>query len=173
MTCRLLIPMFAVSVCQSVCHAAQLGFTVQKRLNRSRSCLGWTLLGAKEHCVRRGSWSPTAREGDSMQPSPNYSGLLFQHLNKHSQNCTVSYTLLILATWHDTFALCNSGLERVNANVVAHCILMASAPTRQIHCRPVGAYLRVRLVLQYTSAFRVRQKQTQTHCGNQLTRTDA
>jgi len=26
-------------VCSSVCHAAQLGFTVQKRLNGSRSCL--------------------------------------------------------------------------------------------------------------------------------------
>jgi len=27
-------------VCQSVCHAAQLGFVVQKRLNASRCCLG-------------------------------------------------------------------------------------------------------------------------------------
>jgi len=43
---RLLLPMIAVSVCQSVWHVAQLGFTVQKRLNRSWWCLGWTLLGA-------------------------------------------------------------------------------------------------------------------------------
>jgi len=39
-----------VLVCQSVCHAASLGFGVQKRLNGSRSCLGRELLGPKEHC---------------------------------------------------------------------------------------------------------------------------
>jgi len=33
MRCRLLLPMIAVSVCQSVCYVAQLGFTVQKWLN--------------------------------------------------------------------------------------------------------------------------------------------
>jgi len=33
------------SVCQFVCHAAQLGFTVQKRLNGSTSCLWGILLG--------------------------------------------------------------------------------------------------------------------------------
>jgi len=39
---RLLLLMFVVSVCQSVC---QLGFyTVWKQLNRWRCCLGWTLL---------------------------------------------------------------------------------------------------------------------------------
>jgi len=58
MRCRILLPMIAVSVRQSVCHAAQLGFTVQKWLNESRCCLGWTLLGPMQHCVRWGSWSP-------------------------------------------------------------------------------------------------------------------
>jgi len=43
MKCRLLWSMIAVSVC----HAAQFGFTVQKRLNESRFSLGWTLLGAE------------------------------------------------------------------------------------------------------------------------------
>jgi len=35
---------------------AQLGFIVQKRLNGSTSCLGWTLLGPRRHCVRGESW---------------------------------------------------------------------------------------------------------------------
>jgi len=55
-------------VCLSVCHAVQRGFAVQKRLNRSRSCLGWTQLGDKEHCDRWGSWSPH-REGRGIQCS--------------------------------------------------------------------------------------------------------
>jgi len=58
MICRLLLPMIVASVCQSVCHAAQLSFTVQKWLNRSRCCLGWTLPGSMKHCIRHGSWSP-------------------------------------------------------------------------------------------------------------------
>jgi len=58
MRCRLLLPMFAVFVSLSACYAAQLGFTVRKRLNRSRSCLGKHSWGPKEHCVRWGSWSP-------------------------------------------------------------------------------------------------------------------
>jgi len=41
----------------SVCHAAQLGFTVQKRQNGSKCCLGRTLLGA------HGPDAPTVREG--------------------------------------------------------------------------------------------------------------
>jgi len=76
MRCRLLLLMFAVSVRQSVgqsvCRSAQLGFTVQNRLNGSRCCLGWTVLGPKEHCIWRGPWSPTERgEEDSMRPSPS------------------------------------------------------------------------------------------------------
>jgi len=58
-------PMFAVSVSQSVslsvCHAAHLGFTVQRWLNRSRCCFRRTLLEPMKHCVicvRRGSWFP-------------------------------------------------------------------------------------------------------------------
>jgi len=58
MKCRLLLLMIAVSVCQSirpsVCHTAQLGFTVQKRLNGSRCWLGLTLLGSMKHCVGQG-----------------------------------------------------------------------------------------------------------------------
>jgi len=50
MRCRLLLPIIAVSACQSVrqfvCHAAHVGFTEQKRLNGLRYCLAWTLLGA-------------------------------------------------------------------------------------------------------------------------------
>jgi len=46
MRCRLWLLMFAVSVCL-VCHAAQLCFAVQKRLNRLKCCLGWTLFGAQ------------------------------------------------------------------------------------------------------------------------------
>jgi len=40
-----IVPMCAVSVSLSVClcHVAQLGFTVQKRLNGSKCCFGWTL----------------------------------------------------------------------------------------------------------------------------------
>jgi len=34
-------------VCLSVCRTAQRGFTVQKRLSRSGSCLDWTLSGAQ------------------------------------------------------------------------------------------------------------------------------
>jgi len=48
-----------VSVCLSVCHAAQLAFAVQK-LNGSRCCLWWTVLGPVEHCVRWGFWSPNS-----------------------------------------------------------------------------------------------------------------
>jgi len=33
-------------VCLSICHAAQLGYAVQKQLNGSRSYFGWKLLGA-------------------------------------------------------------------------------------------------------------------------------
>jgi len=33
--------------------------------------------GPLEHCIRRGPDSPTARGGNSMQPSTNYFGLLF------------------------------------------------------------------------------------------------
>jgi len=62
---------------QSVCLSRGLTrLHCEKQLNRSRSCLEWTFLGPKEHCVRRRSVSPTARGGDSMQPSPNYFGLL-------------------------------------------------------------------------------------------------
>jgi len=62
--CRLLLPIFEVSVSQSVCHTAQLGFTVQKWLNGSRCCLGWTLLGVRKHCVRQESWSPHSEDGE-------------------------------------------------------------------------------------------------------------
>jgi len=57
MRCSLLLPMCVVFVRQSVCHTAQVSFIVQKRLNRSRCCLGWTLLEPRVHCVTRGSWS--------------------------------------------------------------------------------------------------------------------
>jgi len=82
---RLLLLMIAVSVCQSVCHTAQLSFsTVQKWLNGSRCWLGCTLAGAKEHCVRLGSWSPRAREkGFDGEPLPNYVGLLFIFILDH------------------------------------------------------------------------------------------
>jgi len=43
---QILLLTCAVSVLQSVCHMAQRGFTVQKRLNGSRCYLGWTLMGA-------------------------------------------------------------------------------------------------------------------------------
>jgi len=46
----------------SVCHAAQLGIIVQKRLNGSRSCLGQTLLEAKETCYTGGP-DPPQRKG--------------------------------------------------------------------------------------------------------------
>jgi len=66
--CRLLLWMIPVSVC----HAVQLAFTVQNAVWGEHS---WR---PKEHCVRRGSWSPlTVRGEDSMQPLPNYFGLMF------------------------------------------------------------------------------------------------
>jgi len=52
-------------VCHSLCR---VGFAVQKRLNGSRSCLGWRLLETQD----RTSNFPT----DSMQPSLNYFGHL-------------------------------------------------------------------------------------------------
>jgi len=47
----LLLLIWALSVRQSVCHVAQLGFTVHKQMNGSRCWLGWTLLGLLDHCV--------------------------------------------------------------------------------------------------------------------------
>jgi len=83
------------SVSLSVCHAAHLTFTVQKRLNRSRCCLVWTFTG---HCFiyegpdphRQGRgrivafWDPLQLQiparavcaVHSMQPLPNYFGFL-------------------------------------------------------------------------------------------------
>jgi len=49
MRCRLLLPMWAVSVCQSASRAAQLGLTVQKRLNESRSWVN-TVGGPRTLC---------------------------------------------------------------------------------------------------------------------------
>jgi len=45
-----------VFLCLSVCHAALLGFAMQKRLNGLTSCLGWRLLG--KHCIIRNGRSP-------------------------------------------------------------------------------------------------------------------
>jgi len=50
------------SVRLSVYHAARLGFTVQKWLNRSKCCLGELSCESMKHCVRCGSLSPR-REG--------------------------------------------------------------------------------------------------------------
>jgi len=44
-----------LSVCQSVCHAAHLGFTVQKWLNDQYAIWGEQSCGSMKHCVRRGS----------------------------------------------------------------------------------------------------------------------
>jgi len=57
------LPMIAVSVCLSVCHAAQLGFTVQKWLNGSRSCLGWTTPGGLSNIVLDGGPDPSTARG--------------------------------------------------------------------------------------------------------------
>jgi len=60
---------WCVCICQSVTRLRPV-----KRLNGSKSCLGWRLtLGAKKHCIRRGFRYPTEK-GDSMWPSPNYFG---------------------------------------------------------------------------------------------------
>jgi len=45
-----------LSVCIKVLSLSvslSLGFAVPTRLNGSRSCLGWRLLGTKDHCIRR------------------------------------------------------------------------------------------------------------------------
>jgi len=54
---RLLLSMNAVSVC----HVAQLSFTVQKWLNGSTSCSGKHSWGPKEYCVIRGPDPLTSR----------------------------------------------------------------------------------------------------------------
>jgi len=46
------------SVYLLVCHAAQLSFAVQKRLNESRCCLGPTLFGAQETLCCTGNFDP-------------------------------------------------------------------------------------------------------------------
>jgi len=70
--------------CLSVCPSVYLSVT---RLNSASLCKNdwidqnpvWSKhsWGPGKHCVRRGAWSPTARERDSMQLSPNYFGRLF------------------------------------------------------------------------------------------------
>jgi len=68
MKCRLLRSMIP-----GVCHVASCGFAVQTRLNGSRSCLGWRLLGPKEHCIR---WESQFSLGFSVA-SADYFGCLF------------------------------------------------------------------------------------------------
>jgi len=57
------------SVRQSACHAAQLGFSMQKRLNGSHPVRGEHSWETKEHCVRRvqpgglGGWNKSAHCG--------------------------------------------------------------------------------------------------------------
>jgi len=96
--------MFVVSVGLPVCHMAPLGFAVQKRPNRSRWCLGEHSWGPKEHCVRRGSWSPDSDgEGDSMQPSPYYFGLLFCSLGDTTYHMfgEIQFICRWSVTWHN------------------------------------------------------------------------
>jgi len=80
-----------LSVCPSVCPSVNLSVM---RLNSASLCKsGWTdqdpvrgehSWGPNKHCDRRESWSPHSKgEGDSMQPSPNYFGLLFYLLTKY------------------------------------------------------------------------------------------
>jgi len=45
-------------VCLSACHVAQVGFTVQKWLNTSRCCLGWTLPRAHGTVLDKGPDPP-------------------------------------------------------------------------------------------------------------------
>jgi len=71
MRCRLLLPTIAVSVRQSVCHAAQLGFTVLKRLNGSRFSLWWILMWPKEHCQTGVLISPQRGGGELGENSAN------------------------------------------------------------------------------------------------------
>jgi len=77
MRCRLLLPMVAVSVCQSVCHAAQLGFTVQKWLERIKMLFGVNTPGGSWNIALDRLDSLTAMEVNSILPLPNYFGLLF------------------------------------------------------------------------------------------------
>jgi len=55
-------------ICQSFCHAASRGLTVQIPLNGSRSCVGWRLLGTH---------GTSGFHADSMRPLPNYFGYCF------------------------------------------------------------------------------------------------
>jgi len=52
------------SVCLSVCHVAQLGFTVQQWLIGSRCCLGRTLLGAHGTLLHGGADPPQRGGGE-------------------------------------------------------------------------------------------------------------
>jgi len=84
--CRLLLPMIAVSVCQSVCHSAQLGFTVQKRLNKSRCSLRWTLLGTQETLFYTGVLIPLQR-GEFGTISPIADPLHVSGMAKATASC--------------------------------------------------------------------------------------
>jgi len=90
-----------LSVCPSislVCHTAQFGLIAQDRLNGSRCSLGWTLLGAMEHCVTQGSWSPTVKGRGSCR---NLYSVGVTWPTVGFWDCLVSLEQLKLETWNN------------------------------------------------------------------------
>jgi len=84
MRCRLLLPMFAVCVCQSVRPLVCLS-RGSTRLHcaitaeQIKVLFGVNTFGGPRNIVLNGGPDPSQRgEGDSMQLSPNYFGLLFR-----------------------------------------------------------------------------------------------
>jgi len=82
-----------VSVRQSVCHPAQLGFTVQKWLNRSRCCLGWTLLEAHGTLCYMGVLiSPQTGGGDPSYLRNGWNFACIYTCGSYPKLCTVGYS---------------------------------------------------------------------------------
>jgi len=112
-----------VSVCPSC------GYAVQKRLNGSRSCVGWRLLGTQGTlCKIRVPTASGEESGEkcfspSMRPSPNYLGLSFTGARLEKQ-CHVAWQFTSLVNRHNNDSETDNITDR--SIMTSRCFAVAS-----------------------------------------------